>query len=189
MENNNSNLNEKGIVQSPRKDGFFMRQFKNHTTSFLLVIVIFIIVGWAVIKMYSMQNQSVKERHELTEEHEARIESLTISSMETTARIFSWAVRGEMIRENMDQVNQLFSSLIKEPGIQRIQIIDPVSAEIILSTDKNDEGKIIEDALILQTERTYHIVNEDNIVVFSPIMGLSSKIGVLLIEVSNPQTP
>ena len=160
----------------------FMDFLIKNNTVISLVLVIFIILLWAVIKMNNMQKNAITEKQHLTEVYESQLESLSISSMELTAQVFSWAIRGEMLRQNMDQVNQFFSSFIQEPGITKIQLVDSGTAQIILSTDRKDEGTIIENTLILQAERTYHIAEENRVLIISPVMGLNARIGILVIE-------
>ncbi len=176
---NNPEKNEK----SPTKKGFLDFLIK-HNTVISLVLVIFIILLWALIKMNNMQNNAVVEKQQLTEVYENQLESLSISSMELTAQVFTWAIRGEMLRQNMDQVNQFFTSFIQKPGITKIQLVDSGTAEIILSTDNKDEGAIIENTLILQAERTYHIAKENSVLIISPVMGLNTRIGILILELN-----
>ena len=175
--------NDENNVKKPEeRENKLIKFIEKNNTAFTLSLVIFIVIVWALIKMNNMQKTARVEKQQLTKEYESRLDNLSISSMELTARVFSWAIRGEMIRQNLDQVNQYFTSFIREPDIVKIQLIDPSSGKIILSTDKKDEGIVIEETLILQAERTFHIPGDQHVKIISPVMGLSARIGVLVIE-------
>ena len=164
-------------------DGKFLTFVKKNYTVLSLVLVIIIILLWAVIKMKNLEKTANNEKQQISEMYESALDSLSVSSMELTAQVFSWAIRGEMLRQNMDQVNQFFNSFIQEPGITKIRLIDPATARIILSTDKKDEGAIIEDTHIVNAERTYHVSGEAEVMIISPVMGLNARIGVLVIVI------
>ena len=184
MKNNDENLIKNDANRPKAEESKLLAFVVKHNTVISMSLVIVIILLWAVIKMNTIQKRAHSEKQHLTEIYETRLDSLTISSMELTAKVLSWAVRGEMLRQNLDQVNQFFNSFVQEPGINKIQLIDPVSAKIVLSTDKKDEGAIIEDTLILQAERIYNTTGENHTKIISPVMGLSTRIGVLVIEIN-----
>lgn len=179
--------NDKQQVQNAenfeeKKENKILTFVKKYWFVFFLIVVIIIILLWAVIKIQIIENRSLKEKEQLVKLYELRMDSLHLSNMELTAKVFSWAVRSEMNRQNMEQVNQFFSGFVKEPNVRKIQLIDPVSGKILLSSDKKDEGTIVEDALILQTEETIHLSEETGEKIISPVMGLDTRIGVLVIE-------
>lgn len=155
---------------------------KKHWFVFVLIVVIIILLLWAVIKIRIVENRSLKEKEQLVNLYELSMDSLHLSNMELTAKVFSWAIRSEMTRQNMEQVNQFFNGFVKEPGIRKIQLIDPVSAMVLLSSDKKDEGTIVEDTLILEAETTIYLSSETGEKIINPVMGLDSRIGVLVIE-------
>ena len=178
-----------GIKKSRNQENFeeekaskILTFVRKHWFVLVLIVVIIILLLWAVIKIRIIENRSLKEKEQLVNVYELRMDSLHLMSMELTSKVFSWAIRSEMTRQNMEQVNQFFSAFVKEPGIRKIQLIDPVSKMVLLSSDKKDEGTIIEDPLILQAEKTIHLSADTGERFISPVMGLDSRIGVLVIE-------
>jgi len=155
---------------------------KKHWFVFVLIVVIIILLLWALIKIRIVENRSLKEKDQLVNLYELSMDSLHLSNMELTAKVLTWAIRSEMTRQNMEQVNQFFNGFVKEPGIRKIQLIDPVSSVVLLSSDKKDEGTIVEDTLVLQAEKTIHLSSEAGERIISPVMGLDTRIGVLVIE-------
>jgi len=184
METNDKQLSRNEENFEEKKESKILTFVKKHWFVLFLIVVIIIILLWAVSKIKIVENRSIKEKEQLVNLYEVRMDSLHLSNMELTAKVFSWAIRSEMTRQNMEQVNQFFSGFVKEPNIRKIQLIDPVSGKVLLSSDKKDEGTIVEDALILQTEETIHLTAETGEKIISPVMGLDTRIGVLVIELT-----
>jgi len=182
METNDKQLSRNKENLEEKKESKILLFVKKHWFVFLLVAVIIIILLWAVIKIQIIEKRSATEKEQLVNRYEQRMDSINLSNKELTSKVFSWAIRSEMTRQNMEQVNQFFSAFVKEPNIRRVQLIDPVTAKVLLSSDKKDEGTIVQDALILQTEKTIHLSAETGDKIISPVMGLDTRIGVLVIE-------
>lgn len=182
METNDKHLpsNEENI--EGKKESKILTFLKRHWFVFFLIVAIIIAILWAVIKINLVEKRSIEEKEQLANLYELRMDSLHLSNMELTSRVFSWAVRSEMTRQNMEQVNQFFSGFVKEANVRKVLLIDPVTATVLLSSDKKDEGLIIDDFMILQAETTIHLAGDTYNKIISPVMGLDTRIGVLVIE-------
>jgi len=183
METNDKQLSRNEENFEEKKESKILTFLKKHWFVFVLIVVIIILFLWAVIKIQIVENRSIKEKEQLVNLYEQRMDSLHLSNMELTSEVFSWAIRSEMTRQNMEQVNQFFSGFVKEPNIIKVQLIDPVTGTVLLSSDKKDEGTIIEDPNILQAEKPVRIVGETGDIIINPVMGLDTRIGVLVIEI------
>ena len=183
METNDKQLtrNEENI--EGKKESKILTFLKKHWLVFSLIVAIVILFLWAVIKIQIIENRSSKEKEQLVNIYELKMDSLHLSNMELTSRVFSWAIRSEMTRQNMEQVNQFFSGFVKEPNMRKVQLIDPATAKVLLSSDKKDEGTIIEDPAILQAEKPLRIIGATGDMIINPVMGLDTRIGVLVIEI------
>lgn len=159
-----------------------------HKASILLSLVIIVILSWSLFKISSLKNRYAKEKASIIDVYETRIDSLSTVDHMLIAKMFSLAVRCEMTRGNMEQVNFLLLNLIKESSISKIQLIDSKKGIVLLSTNKKDEGSVITNKQILDADETFNIPSESSIVVVSPVMGLNSKIGILLIEAKRRST-
>lgn len=166
-----------------KKESKILTLLKKHWFVFFLIAVIIVLLLWAVIKIQIVEKRSIKEKEQLVNLYEQRMDSLNLSNMEVTSKVFSWAIRSEMTRQNMEQVNQFFSAFVKEPNIRKVQLIDPVTGTVLLSSDKKDEGSIIQDTTILQAEKSVRIVGATGDIIINPVMGLDTRIGVLVIEI------
>ncbi len=183
METNDKQLSQNKVNFDEKKESKILTFLKKHWFVFFLIVVIITILLWAIIKIQIVEKRSLKEKEQLVNTYELKMDSLHLSNMELTAKVFSWAIRSEMTRQNMEQVNQFFSGFVKEPNIRRVQLIDPVTAKVLLSSDKKDEGTIIENSLILQAEKSVRIIGETGDLIINPVMGLDTRIGVLVIEI------
>ena len=183
METNDKQLSRNEENFEEKKESKILTFLKKHWFVFVLIVVIIVLLLWAVIKIQIVENRSVKEKEQLVNLYELRMDSLHLSNMEITSKVFSWAIRSEMTRQNMEQVNQFFSGFVKEPNIIKVQLIDPVTGTVLLSSDKKDEGTTIEDPTILQAEKSVRIIGETGDIIINPVMGLDTRIGVLVIEI------
>ncbi|MBW8331408.1 MAG: hypothetical protein K0M40_05255 [Prolixibacteraceae bacterium] len=182
METNDKQVSRNIENFEEKKESKILTFVKKHWFVFLLIVVIIVLLLWAVIKIQIVEKRSVKEKEQLVNLYELRMDSLHLSNMELTSKVFSWAIRSEMTRQNMEQVNQFFSGFVKEPNVKKVLLIDPVSAKVLLSSDKKDEGMFFENTLVLKAEKTYHFSDDTVDTIISPVMGLDTRIGVLVIE-------
>jgi hypothetical protein len=148
----------------------------NHKLVFFLLFLLIVGAGWAGVKILTLKRGFNKEKTAITNKF-----------AEETARVFSWAVRGEMLRENKDQVNQYFLNLVKEPGFKKIQLVDVNNSTIIISTDKKEEGSAVSDTSILNANFARQISTEGLIRTITPVMGLNSRMAVLVIDREIPK--
>ncbi|MDD3323278.1 MAG: hypothetical protein PHS59_17730 [Paludibacter sp.] len=170
------------IVQE-KKESKFAAFILRHKMVFTLLVIIIILASWAFIKMAVMENRFEKQKALIITTYENKIDSLTLKHLELTSKVFSWAVRSELTRENKEQVNQFFLSFIQENNVKKVMFIDASTATISLSTDKKDEGKTIND-LSLLPDQTISIDKDSTFEIISPVMGLNNKLGSLVIDYS-----
>jgi len=180
MVNENENLTDQS--GQTKKSGKFATFIKNHKMVSTLLLALVVVFLWAIIKMYFMENSFEKQTAEMKSAYENKIDSLTASQLVLTSKVFSWAIRSELTRENKEQVNQFFLSFIKEPGVNKVEYVDAATAKVTLSTDKKDEGTVFTDQVSLMTTETINFKNDSVLNVISPVMGLNNKMGILIIE-------
>src|SRR5210317_501293 len=79
------------------------------------------------------------EKTALMDEAQKSFKVSTDKHLELMMRTFVWAVRGEMTRGNLEQVDQYFKQLVQTENISEITLVNNKS-EILLSTNKKNEG-------------------------------------------------
>ncbi|MDD2799318.1 MAG: hypothetical protein PHV20_12060 [Bacteroidales bacterium] len=145
-----------------------------------LIFIIVIILIWHFGKIYFLEKSTEKERIGMINKYEMRLDSLNAVNMQLTSKVFSWAIRGELIRGNKDQINQYFNEFIKTPGILKLQFINSANSKIEISTDKKDEGLRNVDYINLMDQEILTSVSDIKII--TPIAGMNKQIGVFILE-------
>lgn len=131
---------EKEIKESQKPNKFIELILKNKTVS-ALVLVIIVLLAYFLIKTSSMKSDFEQTYDLLQQSHITQMDSLKITSSEQTVKVFSWAVRSEMNRNNLEEVNNLFLAFVQENRVRMIHLINPANSRIILSTDKKMKGR------------------------------------------------
>jgi hypothetical protein len=136
-----------------------------------------------MIRINSLESEYSVRTGTLKKEYALQIDSMKIANLQQTIKVFSWAVRSELNRSNFEEVNQFFLTFVREKDIRMINLINPENGEIILSTDKKNEGQIISDNQIMGVTDLTVLADSEQLKVVVPIMGLNIKNGVLVVEV------
>lgn len=148
----------------------------------------FIIIGILILAgviIYFYKNYQLKhQREELVEKADSVIISQNNQLLYLTAKPLVWALRGEMLRNNLDEINILTSDLVKTKSIQDINLLNK-DGLIINSTNKKLEGTFAasdyKNYLVLDTAQVIH--TSDSVArLITPIMGYQSKLGVVVIN-------
>ncbi len=130
-----------------------------------------------LVKNYAEKEQSIIEKANL------QLKANRSQTMDLVHMTLVWAIRSEMLRGNMEAVDQYIIQFVKEKDIEQVLLADP-SGKILLSSDKKLEGKTFSNfypSIILDANKSM-VVDRDStsIYVFGPVMGLSKKLGTLL---------
>ena len=173
---------ENSTKNEPKGQSGFGGYILKHKMVFTILLILVIISLWAFIKISSVENKYKKEILKMKSDYENKMDSLTAKQILLTSKVFSWAIRSELTRENKEQVNQFFLSFIKEPGVSKVEFVNASDAKVALSTNKKDEGTTFTDQLAIMTTQTINYRNDSVLTIVSPVMGLNNKLGVLVIE-------
>jgi L-lactate utilization protein LutC len=139
----------------------------------------------AVAGMYVWKNVAVNSaKAQVSESANRIIAEQNKSYLRLVAVPLTWAVRSEMIRNNFDQINQYLNQLVKEKNMKEIVVAKP-DGTIVVATNKKLEGTSVTGVFpssVLQVDKTtVSSLEGGDIMVVSPVMGLSSKQGVLIL--------
>jgi hypothetical protein len=177
MEEKTNNTEEK-----TKKNAFSIFLWK-HKIPLILLVIIGVLLLYYNLKINSIESSHLEEMNSTIQNYNLQIDSIQIFSLTQTIKVYSWAIRSELIRNNIEQVNQFFLAFIKEKGVEQIDLINPETSVITLSTDMKQEGKTITDSHILQAESTVAEQDSTGLRIVSPIMGLEKKIGIISVKI------
>ncbi len=123
------------------------------------------------------------EKTMLLQQAQEAFQMNTEQNLELMMKAFVWAVRGEMIRGNQEQVDQYFKQLVKTEKIQEVTLVDKNGVILISSNKKNEGNNLSSEYLKAVLETTeMNVINEaDNQIVAAPVMSLDSRIGTLVV--------
>lgn len=139
---------------------------------------------WKSIEIKNIRKQAAIEKQDLQEQATDQIRQTHEMHLKSLAKPFVWAVRTEMLKNNISQVNLYANDMVKEKNFQKIVITND-RGTVILSTNKKEEGKefgsIGNAAYLSSNNTTVDTINDSAMVVSSPIMGFNNRLGTLLI--------
>jgi hypothetical protein len=150
-------------------------------------VILFLIL--ALAGMYIGKNMAVsKARAELTQRAAQVIGEQNGSFLRLASIPLVWAVRSEMLRGNLDQVDQYLTLFVKEPGMKEIIVAGPDGVGLV-ATNKKREGATVAGLFppefLKSNLTTLSTLANGDLVVAAPVMGLNSRLGTLIL-VSSP---
>ena len=155
----------------------------------MLVGVIVVIFVWKTIAVSKVESDMAKklegERVLITQQAREYADQQYTKEEERFGQVLSWAVRGELIRHNIDQIDQYLSEIVKMKDTERVVLIDD-DGQLLVSTDKRlEETKGVElfpkEILSLQKITVKSDVEGKKILV-APVMGLNKKIATIVVS-------
>jgi hypothetical protein len=155
----------------------------------VLIGLMVVVIAWkfiAVSKVESDMNKKLEnERVIITQQAREYADLQYIREEERFGQVLSWAVRGELIRNNIDQIDQYLSEIVKMKDTERVVLIND-EGQLLVSTDKRlEETKGTEifpkEILNLQKITVKSDVDNKKLLVI-PIMGLNKKIATVVVS-------
>lgn len=177
------NLEETNSVTEPKKKNKLMGFILRHIIIFLLLIVILVFVVYHMITINNLESEYTEKTQTLKKEYVLQIDSIRVANLQQTITVFSWAVRSELSRGNLEEVNQFFLNFVKEKDVRMISLINPENSQVMLSTDKKNEEQTITEKQILNVDNLTVIADSTQLQAVVPIMGLNSRIGILVVDI------
>ncbi|WP_374564118.1 hypothetical protein [Nitrosomonas sp.] len=160
----------------------------------ILVGIIVVLLVWKTIAVSKVESDMAKklenERVLITQQAREYADQQYVKEEERFGQVLSWAVRGELIRNNVDQIDQYLSEIVKMKDTERVVLIGE-DGQLLVSTDKRlEETKGVEiypkEILNLQKITLRSDVEGKKILVV-PVMGLNKKIATVVVSYKQPK--
>ncbi|SDW04913.1 hypothetical protein [Nitrosomonas communis] len=158
--------------------------------------ILLLVIAWKYIAVSQAESRVDRERVQMTQDLETErsimmrrareyADSQYNKEEERFGQVLSWAVRGELIRNNLDQVSQYLNELVKMKDTERVVLISD-DGKLLVSTDKKleeAEGKDLYPAEVLQKRKITMLsdVNGKKLLVV-PVMGLNSRLATVVVS-------
>ncbi len=159
-----------------------------------LIGLIVIVIVWKFIAVSKVESDMTKklehERVMITQQAREYADTQYAREEERFGQVLSWAVRSELIRNNLDQIDQYLSEIVKMKDTERVVLINE-EGQLLVSTDKRlEETKGTElfpkEILNLQKITIKSDVDGRKILVI-PVMGLNKKIATVVVSYKLPK--
>lgn len=156
--------------------------------------IIVVIFAWKLIAVSKVESDMAKklenERVVIIQQAREYADQQYIKEEERFGQVLSWAVRGELIRNNIEQIDQYLSEIVKMKDTERVVLIGD-DGQLLVSTDKRlEETKGAEifpkEILNLQKITIKSDVDGKKILVV-PVMGLNKKIATVVVSYKLPK--
>jgi hypothetical protein len=167
------------------------------------MIVIIVLIGLVITLPTSIYIWKIIQISNLKKEHKTEVNDIRIranraitdnnkKNIETLTRVFSWAVRSEMLRNNMDQVNIYMNQLVKTSDLKDVSLIK-TDGIVLLSTNKKFEGNAYPSPVAKELGNINEVMSRNdpdgNIMSICPVMGLDNRMGTIVITYKLNETP
>jgi hypothetical protein len=103
----------------------------------------------------AVTRQFEADRNALLGDLRAKVEANTDEAQRQFGMALAWAVRGEMIRNNLDQVDQFFGEIVKLPHTERVLLAD-ATGTVRVSTDRRHLGAALTTLVPVEAEAAGH---------------------------------
>lgn len=176
-------------ITSKTNSGFKSKEGKRLVITIIIALVLIAgLWAWKTIQINHIRDQAQKEQLQLQEKVKSQMREIDENNLKVLAKPFVWAIRTEMLKNNVSQIALYINDIVKERSFQKINIVNEKGI-VILSTNKKEEGgksSMTEGGITLSAENTeVSKLNDSIMTMSSPIMGFNSRLGTLLINYSS----
>ena len=165
---------EKSKQQDSDKPNAIIVFLKKYPSQVILSLLLVIVLFWSNIN-------GKRIARELNAAHHKEMTSFKEQFGLQLGSAFALAIRSEFTRGNKENANQYMIELLRSEEVTKVQFVDRASASIAISTDSNDEGKLVEDDFILSATKVVTELKEETQRVVAPIFGVSDQFGWVVI--------
>lgn len=142
---------------------------------------------WKSVQISNIRKQSATEMQLLKDEVAKQILRSDELHLKSIAKPLVWAVRSEMLKNNISQVSLYANEMVKEKNFQKVAVTNDKGL-VILSTNKKEEGKEFistgKVSYLSSDTTTVGNINDSLLIMSSPIMGFNNRLGTLIVTYS-----
>ena len=124
------------------------------------------------------------QRTEMAAQQQEALDAQARNMLRLTAPPLAWAVRAEMMRENLSQVDDYFREFVREEGVQSIFLIDKEN-KVVLATNRKLETQPADQVVSHSIQDAESVLIEKSDATLRmgvPIMSFNEKMGILVVD-------
>jgi len=141
-------------------------------------------------KIAQLEAENATARNQLAERANQLYMAQTKQALSQFSVPFAWAVRREMMANNLDQVDQYFTDLVKLPGFKSAVLSGP-DGKVLVSSDRKNLAVAFDSIYPADYLQASDIKVEQgssgSLVAVVPIMGLNQHLGTVVLEYTPAQ--
>ncbi|MDR4517451.1 MAG: hypothetical protein MRK00_08695 [Nitrosomonas sp.] len=157
--------------------------------AFVLVGIIIFVFAWKQIAVGKVESDMSKklesERALITQQAREHADKQYKQEEERFGQVLAWAVRSELIRNNIDQIGLYLNDIVKQIDADRIVLISE-SGELLVSTDKRLEDVKGSDLYPKDVINEHKIAIKSDVsgkkLLIAPISDFNKRVAVLVIS-------
>ncbi len=164
-----------------------------------LVLVALAMYGWKVAAVGSVESKLAEADAQQAQAHAALIEQakqLDASRGQNALSRFcvplAWAIRRELIANNLDQVDQYFTELVALPGMSSTLLAGP-DGKILVASDRKkltaSFSSLYPPEYLQASQIKVVSASNGGLIAVVPIMGLNQRLATLVLEYTPPAYP
>jgi hypothetical protein len=147
---------------------------------------------WRVGSLLRARRTSRRSEEALRGRLQKDVDMAVAEAMELAAVTTEWAVRAELVRDDVEDVQEYMQRLVKQPRIRRA-LVAKVDGTVVGSGDRSQRGKAIGRLVSglpaeMSVLQKVPVANDGTLFVV-PVMGLESRLGTFVLEVARPVLP
>lgn len=154
----------------------------------LLAFILVVLVVWNRYALHSLDQAAQAERVQMTQAQAKALDTQGREILRLAALPLGWAVRAEMLKDNLQQVDDYFRRFVRERGVESIVLVDR-TGKVAVATDRKLEGQaasgLVSAGLLEAIEPTFE-ERPPAIRLAVPVMGFDSRVGVLILDYTFP---
>lgn len=174
------NDNKTNTEDQKKKKPFWQRHF----LSLFLTALLILSITWGFLNNKITENRYKNTITEINVAHKKQLDSINVNNIKELSNTLALAVRSEMMAENRQQIDHYFIQTVKMFNVRRILLVDPSNGKVLLSTDKKDNDSVFKDQQLVKAQKATTKKIKENQYVATPIMGLNTQLGTLIIQIN-----
>ncbi len=151
--------------------------------------IIIVIFAWKVIAVgkveSDMAKQLVSDRASMELQAREYADRQYNKEEERFGQVLSWAVRSELIRNNLDTIDQYLSEIVKMGDTEKVVLVGE-DGQLLVSTDKRLEDAEGEDLYPREILNLRKITVKSDVdgqkLLIVPVMGLNNRIATVIVS-------
>lgn len=154
----------------------------------IIGVLLLVIIGmyiWREVDVRGVRGEAEERREALVERAELEVDRRTEELLRLSAIPLAWAVRTEMLRRDLGQVDGYLTEFVQERGVEQA-VLAGARDTVLVATDRRLQGTRFSQhfpaELLERDQATVEPVEQGRLRVVVPIMGINRRLGTLVVR-------